>query len=148
MDQQPDATLISRGPITGFQSEPLGPPEKRLQYVTREVRSRRFASLVHPFYNFRAELDVLMLRPQTPGGLFAGGGDIDNRLKTLFDAMSVPQQDQVPVGWTPSAEQDPLYCLLDDDKWISRVSVRTDRLLAPKDRNHVRLTIHVKIQTA
>jgi hypothetical protein len=62
-----------------------------------------FAAVVHDDFKLRAELDVLMLHAAPPGGIITNA-DTDNRLKTLFDALSWPQQaQQVPAGWTPAA---------------------------------------------
>ncbi|NKQ86757.1 hypothetical protein C3Y91_20735 [Rhizobium sp. UPM1133] len=73
-------------------------------------------------------IDVLMLRPGKVGGLIIDT-DIDNRLKTLFDALQIPtSQSQLPE--TPASDEDPFFVLLEKDSLISSVSVTTDRLLA------------------
>lgn len=116
---------------------------------TVEVGGRQFTSIVHPRWAFRAKLDILMLWPQPPGGILRSGGDIDNRLKTLFDALTRPVHAQdVPSGWDPTADEMPLECLLEDDKYISAVSVTTDRLLAAETATHVKLIIKVHVETA
>ncbi len=76
-------------------------------------------------------------------------GDIDNRIKTLLDALQVPNLgDQVPKEWIPSEEENPLYCLMEDDRLINSLTIITDRLLAPitesESVNDVMLIIHVK----
>ena len=106
-----------------------------------------FASLVHPRWNFRAKLDILMLRPEPPGRIVISKGDIDNRLKTLFDALTRPIYSQdIPKAWTPAADEDPLHCLLEDDGLITTVAVSTDRLLAASSPTHVKLIIRVHVQ--
>lgn len=83
-----------------------------------------FAALVSGPLGLVAELDILMLRPSEPGQIFAGGGDIDNRLKTLFDALSAPQhKQQIPPNARATSDKDPLFVLLDDDNRITRVNV-------------------------
>src|SRR5215831_14678378 len=52
----------------------------------RDVGPYRFVPLVSDKLKLVAELTIVMLRPEVPGGLVRSGGDIDNRLKTLFDA--------------------------------------------------------------
>jgi hypothetical protein len=112
------------------------------------VGTRRFTALVHPNWNFKADLDITMLRPEDPGGLIVQG-DIDNRLKTLFDALTRPRHAQdVPGGRTPGPDEDPVHCLLDDDSLIKAVSVRTDRLLNPDNASHVKLLIRVTVRTS
>lgn len=106
-----------------------------------------FAPLITDKLGLRAELDILMLRPSPPGDIVRHGGDIDNRLKTLFDALSVPaQKNQITPGMRRTNPENPLFVLLEDDAFITRFSVETDRLLAPppEDPTHtVRLYIRV-----
>jgi hypothetical protein len=113
-----------------------------------DVGGKKFRSLVHPRWTFRADLDITMLRPEEPGNLIVGG-DIDNRLKTLFDGLTRPHQAQdFPAAWSPTEDQDPLLCLLDDDSLIKKISVRTDRLLAPANPWHVKLIIRVTVRSS
>lgn len=44
------------------------------------------------------------------------GGDIDNQLKTLFDALRAPHDVAELPGGPSDGDQDPLFCLLDDDE--------------------------------
>ncbi|MFD9431470.1 hypothetical protein [Streptomyces sp. NPDC060002] len=113
-----------------------------------DIQGNDFASLVHPRQYLYAELDILMLRPEAPGAVISKAGDIDNQLKTLFDALRRPtDQSEVPSSWSPTPDEAPLYCLLEDDKLITKVSVETDRLLIldanPKE---VQLTIRVNVK--
>jgi hypothetical protein len=112
----------------------------------REVGGYEFACIVHPEWHFNAKLDILMLRPEPPGNIIIGG-DIDNRLKTLFDALTRPMHEQDIPQWAPADDEKPLHCLLDDDKLISRVSVETARLLAAPNDSHVELVIKVQVHT-
>ncbi|MGI9411134.1 MAG: hypothetical protein ACR2OV_13740 [Hyphomicrobiaceae bacterium] len=76
-----------------------------------------------------AELDILLLRPGNPGSISVGGGDIDNRLKTLLDSLQVPHEnDRVENCPLPESESD-VFCLLQNDKLITRLAVEADRLL-------------------
>jgi hypothetical protein len=92
-----------------------------------------------------AELRVMMLRPEAPGRLLQGSGDIDNRLKTLFDALSMPPQDNaLPRGAVPEEGETPFFCLLEDDSLVTSVTVQVDQLLEPTtERNFVDLRIDV-----
>jgi hypothetical protein len=95
-----------------------------------------------------AELDVLLLRPENPGSILQHA-DIDNRLKTLFDALRHPDKAQeLPAGWVQHAGERPLHCLLDDDRLISRINVDTDRLLDPQGPDEVALTIRVRVRAS
>jgi hypothetical protein len=89
-------------------------------------------------------LDVLFLRYDQPGQTLLQSGDVDNRLKTLFDALRIPK-----VGeWygEPQEGEDPFFCLLEDDSFITQLSLTTDLLLQPGcGVNDVRLVITVKL---
>ena len=112
----------------------------------RDVAGHSFAVLVQGGRRLTAELDILLLRPEDPGSIVQRA-DIDNRLKTLFDALRHPNASQeIPPEWTPGPDETPLFCLLDDDRLITRVNVDTDRLLAPRTAEEVDLTIRVQIR--
>ena len=96
-------------------------------------------------------LDILFLRRDMPGNLVVSGGDIDNRIKTLFDGLKYPSSRQELGNAVPGPGEDPFYCLLEDDKLITELRIRTDRLLKPIPQsgsiNDVLLVIHVKTGT-
>jgi hypothetical protein len=88
----------------------------------------------------------LFLRPAAAGDLFKDGGDIDNRIKTLLDALRIPKKEELPDDWVPTDTEKPFHCLLEDDKLLSRFSVDTDRLLIPqKHEQDVSLVITVSL---
>jgi len=94
-------------------------------------------------------LDVLFLRPEG-SGMVLRGGDIDNRLKTLFDALRLPDNLDEAGGTEHANDESPTYCLLQDDNLISEVRIVTDQLLLlPKERelhtSDVFLVIDVKV---
>jgi hypothetical protein len=78
--------------------------------------------------------------------LITQGGDIDNRIKTLFDALTIPRHpNALPSGATPTESQQPFFCLLEDDNLVTSVSVHTAQLLEPvSDPSTVEVLIHVK----
>jgi hypothetical protein len=68
-----------------------------------------------------------------------------NRLKTLFDALSMPANaQQIPSG--ADAEPDGrVFCLLEDDKLITSITVTKDRLLTMEDgSNDVLVVVRVR----
>jgi hypothetical protein len=96
----------------------------------------------------RCSIDVLFLRPEEPGFLMRGG-DLDARLKTLFDALRLPSNRGETGGENPHEDEDPFFCVVEDDKLISDVHITTDELLVlPTNRelkpNDAFLVIHVK----
>jgi hypothetical protein len=112
--------------------------------------NHKFVPLVTEDLSLICALDILFLRPEAPGTIIKSG-DIDNRLKTLFDALRVPTHTSELGGFnSPDADENPFYCLLQDDALITHVSVTTDTLLQPinatPDRSDARLVILVKIK--
>ncbi len=110
----------------------------------------RFMPLSRRDWHLRCSLDVLFLRREKPGKVFMRG-DIDNRLKTLFDALRMPHNGQEVGEETPSSDENPFFVLLEDDETIASVSVTTDRLLDfPPEHEHTSdyavLVINVKLQ--
>jgi hypothetical protein len=68
-----------------------------------------FLPLVRSSLGVMCSLDILFLRRDEPGDLIRSGGDIDNRIKVLFDALRVPEEHEVRDA--PSADEDPLLLL-------------------------------------
>jgi hypothetical protein len=91
----------------------------------------RFVPLVNKQYDLICSLDVLFLRRENPGDLLLQGGDIDNRVKTLFDALRIPEGTELPAEAVPGDGEDPMYCLLENDSLVTDLKVTTDRLLRP-----------------
>ena len=57
-------------------------------------------------------------------------GDLDNRLKTLFDALRIPVPNERYSERNVADDEKPyFFCLLEDDRLITKVSVETDQLL-------------------
>lgn len=109
----------------------------------------KFAPLITERLFLHAELEVLFLRPELKGFILTGGGDIDNRLKTLLDSLRMPRNSQeLPRDDKPNEDEKPFFCLLEDDSLVTSVSVSTDQLLEPIDPGHVLAIIKVKtVQT-
>jgi hypothetical protein len=113
-------------------------------YVGRSKFGFEFIPLITTTLHLRAELDVLLLAANLPGNVIRQGGEIDARLKTLFDALSMPAHvQQVPNN--PDVESDKLvFCLLEDDKLVTSVAVSNDRLLSlPDGSNDVLVVLRV-----
>jgi len=89
------------------------------------------------------KLDILMLRPEAPGQTVISGGDIDNRLKTLFDALRMPLPGEIHE--LPGEGREPFFCLLQDDSLVNNISITTDLLLGPTNPNEVQLVITVNL---
>jgi len=89
----------------------------------------RFVPLVRKDWHLCCSLDVLFLRQDPPGSI-VHAGDIDNRLKTLIDALRKPGSAAELAGnESTQAGEDPFFVLLEDDKLVTALSVETDSLL-------------------
>lgn len=110
------------------------------------VGGQEFIPLVRTSFALTCSLDILFLRKQTRGSLVSEGGDLDNRIKTFLDGLTVPKEGQMSSG-TPISS--PLFCLLEDDKLIADLAVRTDRLLTRPggSTSEVRLMVDVIVKT-
>ena len=93
----------------------------------------RFLPLITNRNGMTCALDILFLRRDGPGNLVTHGGDIDNRIKVLFDSLRKPTENNELCGTTPNSDENPFYCLLEDDKLITDISLTTDRLLSPME---------------
>jgi hypothetical protein len=89
----------------------------------------RFVPLVRADAHLSCAVRILFLRRDPPGAVY-NLGDIDNRVKTVLDALRKPvHSNQVPGP--PQAEEDPFFVLLEDDKLITHLEVETDTLYLP-----------------
>lgn len=115
--------------------------------AVKKLSDWSFSAVVNENNHLISELDIVLLRPVGHGKLVGNGGDIDNRIKTLCDALSIPQENQIPKNDGPKEGESPFHCVLEDDSLITSVRVRTDRLLNPPDgpNGHVSLRIHVTV---
>ena len=111
----------------------------------RPLESFVFAPLVQEKIDLIADINITLLRPEEPGSIVTQTGDIDNRLKTLIDALRMPHKlSEIPNEVTPNNTDNPFYCLFEDDNLISGLSVTTDRLLDNiQSSSEVVIIIHV-----
>jgi hypothetical protein len=122
------------------------PPKKKNNIcIITKLGGFNFAPLVCERLHLICELSITLLRPEAPGSVITQGGDIDNRLKTLFDSLRMPKHiNEIPSNLSPTDVDNPYFCLLEDDSLITKVNVTTDRLLQEKpEQNDVMLVIHV-----
>ena len=103
-----------------------------------ELGNHRFIPLVRRSLALVCDLDILFLRNDAPGSIVKSGGDLDNRIKTLFDGLRMPTLDELKVG---QPDVDPFYCLLENDDHISGFAVHTDRLLTDPSRSERRVLL-------
>ena len=114
--------------------------------VIKEVDGVVFAPLVSSVLKFICQLDITILWPEEPGVISEFGGDIDNRLKTLFDALQCPDINQIKPVKESFADKQPFFCLLENDKLITSVNIHTHTLLCSKNEADVSVLIHVMVK--
>jgi hypothetical protein len=135
----------------GGNGEHLMPPKPFLDYLA-DGYSRAgvgFIPLMTEANGLVCELDILLLRPEGPGQLLDSAGDIDNRIKTLIDALRIPDHaSEMKKQMEDKADPNPMYCLLQDDKLITRLSVKTDRLLFPESAAKHEAVLILQVKTA
>jgi hypothetical protein len=97
-------------------------------------------------------LDVELLTRLQVGHFFTDTtGDLDNRLKILFDALRAPRHaNELIAGKGPNSEQKPFFVLLEDDILITKISIESRRLLRPvippEQHEDVELNIRVNVE--
>jgi hypothetical protein len=115
--------------------------------VIRPLGPFTFAPLVSGKMCAVAELSITLLRPEPPGRLITQHGDIDNRLKTLFDSLTIPIHANQIEGYIPGDGEDPFFCLLEDDNLVTAVSVRTEQLLEPDNTTPSLVEVLIAVRT-
>jgi len=79
------------------------------------------------------------------------GGDVDGRIHVLFDGLKKFRNgDDRPPKAEPETDENPFFCLLEDDSLVSDVTINTGQLLLlPKkekpNKHDVYLQITVKL---
>jgi hypothetical protein len=144
-----------RDPVVDLVEVNRGPDRSRVEGLAERFtrNNYQFVPLVSRDLDVSfCGLDILFLRPDIPGSILRSG-DIDNRLKTLFDALRMPTGRGELGGYDyPEKDEKPFYCLLEDDSLVTKVSVETDLLLEPVndafDVNDARIIVAVTIQPA
>jgi hypothetical protein len=115
----------------------------------------KFLPMVREELDVACALDVLMLLRQPPHHqVFSGTGntgDLDNRVKVLIDGLTMPKQLGDLGGDVSGADDEPFFCLLEDDKLIHAFNVTTDLLLAPPEPSEawsdVVAVVHVRVKS-
>ena len=120
--------------------------EHLIQYYRNFVKfgSCRFVPLISRTFKELCDFEITWLRNEEPGALIQGG-DLDNRLKTLFDALRIPQTEEEAAGMT----QEMCFCLLEDDVLIRNIRIKTGRLLEQMAKDtDIHLTIEATVVSA
>ena len=123
------------------------------EWIANKYRENnyRFVPLVLQDFSLICSIDVLLLRSDHPYSVWTAG-DVDNRIKTLIDALCKPKNADALRGHdTPEDGEDPFFCLLEDDKLITGFKVEADRLLTrpaltEADRSWAEIVLAVEVR--
>jgi hypothetical protein len=115
--------------------------------ILRTVAGRSFIPLASMRLSCLVEIDCLLLAAEPHGAIVSGAGDIDNRIKTLIDALRMPTPDEMARAAPPDGLPEPCYCLMDDDKIVRHLSVTADRLLDPERETDAVVIAEVSIRS-
>jgi hypothetical protein len=138
-------TLILRTWVTLSSQRRVGNRKSGEEPMFVDRSGKRFYFLISDYLKMVVDLSILFLFPNEVGSIISHGGDIDNRLKTLFDALRVPgDQNEVPKSDPFDYSDKGLFCLLEDDKLIGGLSIRTYQDHNPVDARTTRCLIEVK----
>ncbi len=117
-------------------------------YQNINVKGYDFFPILRKRLHMYCHLNINFLRKMDHMALVHQGGDIDNRVKTLFDGLRVPDNgDEVPNS---EVTYKPMYGLLESDSLINSFSVKTDKLLGKNNKSEqwVSLVIDVDISVS
>ena len=89
------------------------------------VGGHDFYPLARTAFFLKCELDIEMHVNHQIASLVSNVGDLDNRLKTLLDALRMPHDPQEIQGYMPAIGE--YCCLLENDVLISALKIETFR---------------------
>lgn len=119
--------LVENSPWNNLQKYMMPNPTKN-PISTRHIGGIDWNPIITPNLKLLAELDILLLHPEIVG---LARTDVDNRMKTLLDALRSPQNEH-EIGENTPKNMGPIYTLLDDDHLVTKISVNTSHLLTPE----------------
>jgi len=104
-----------------------------------------FQPIICRRHKLRCKIDLVIFS-RDPFGSVIQNADLDNRLKTLFDALRPPRSiDELPKGDVPGDDESLFWTLLQDDSLITDLSVRSEILYTPLQRDERRSDIEMNI---
>jgi hypothetical protein len=135
------------------------PPDHHAMHVMAWVNGLDnywFVPLVTRHNGLGCRVDIKFMRPGKPGSVISSGGDLDSRIKTLFDGLRMPHAATEAAGAESRVGRasEFFYCLLEDDSLITDMSIKTETLLLPQSRGQseakldIGVTVHLITPTA
>lgn len=118
----------------GFVDPGPDKPELRLELGFQEMgrfwarAGYELVPLVIPAFALQCSIEILLLRPEQTE-VFSEWADLDGQVRTILDALRMPDEPNETANATPEEDEHPLFCLLQNDKLITEVKITADRLL-------------------
>lgn len=137
---------FERGDLALF---PVSHQATKIEFIAK--RYEGFVPVAIGDFGMSCELDILFLRAEPVGKVIsrdAAGGDLDNRLKVLLDALCIPARGGVIHRQDDPPDPTPIFVLLSDDSIVTSLRVTADRLLTTEtdDPSEACLIIHANIK--
>jgi len=101
----------------------------------RNGDSYNWLYLIGPAHGISCSLEITLLKRGAYGKILRHGGDLDNKLKTLIDALKAPRHKEEHPDGPPMDDENPYFCVMEDDNFIDSIKIKTDRLLATSASN-------------
>ncbi len=117
-------------------------------YIVEFRGGVQFVPLLSRWNRRVCELTVQLWRRADPGEILDPGGDVDNRVKTLFDGLRIPHsEDEIhPTAGTFGR----CFCLLEDDALITKLTISTHKMYRPiegdEDTTYAELNMYVTVK--
>jgi hypothetical protein len=151
--------LLCRGDFSRIQTRNREPDNETGNGITLdlskigggEIKGVYYIPVIDRTFIAVCSLAIRLDRSERPGSLFEhgndGDGDLDNRLKTLLDALRVPHNENEARQHETEPNKRTCVCLFEDDSMVTALNIETRPSLRPLPRGHVELTIDVEIRT-
>jgi len=119
-------------------------PDPSSSYIGFDVGNSTYIPFITEKMKTRCSLYIRVFRGLRQYNPVLGNVDLDNRIKTLIDALRAPQQ----VGESKGNDGYVRYVLLQDDALIDGITVKSDHYLAEDSDNVVLAIITADIHLA
>lgn len=108
----------------------------------KEIDEKKYWFLICECLSTSVDLNLTLLVPHQTHAIVSGG-DVDNRIKTLFDGLRIPQiENEIPNNDSFDYSEG-MFCLLEDDKLINNIQIQMFQDHAPIDDKSCRVLIKV-----
>jgi hypothetical protein len=139
--------------MTPFLIENQVPPNDSKPYHIAKLASEftlpswGFVPLVTGRLQLSTSVDIILQRLDNSRSS-VWSGDIDNRVKSIIDALELPSENDGYEALVPSETEKPFFVLLEDDKYLNSGSVETSQLLdAPHDADMSYADLKIRVRT-